>query len=53
MNKLRSKLRAIRKEGGSRVISITHIIPMDWIFVELEIIKTTNNAVTLKVIKVK
>ena len=48
-----NKLKAIRKEGGSRVISITHIIPTEWIFVELEVIKTTKNVVTLKINKVK
>ena len=48
-----NKLKAIRKEGGSRVISITNIIPADWIFVELVIIKTTKDVVTLKINKVK
>ena len=48
-----NKLRAIRKEGGSRVITITHIIPVDWTFVELVVIKTTKDVVTLKVNKVK
>ena len=53
MNKLRSKLRAIRKEGGSRVISITHLVPIEWIFVELEVVKQTTDMVTLKIKRVK
>ena len=47
------KFRAIRKEGGSRVISITHIIPAEWVFVELVVVQTTNDVVTLKINKVK
>ena len=46
-------LKTIRKEGGSRVISITHIIPVEWTFVELVIVKTTKDVVTLKINKVK
>ena len=48
-----SKLKAIRKEGGSRVITITHIIPDSWTFVELVIVKMTKDFLTLKINKVK
>ena len=47
-----NKLKAIRKEGGSRVISITNIIPADWIFITVEIVKITKDIVTLKINKV-
>ena len=47
------KINMIRQEGGSRVLAITKVIPLDWKVVELSVVKTTENFVTLKVTKVK
>ena len=43
----------IRREGGSRVMSVTKVIPLDWQVVDIKIIKTTKNMVTLAINKVK
>ena len=48
-----SKINMIRKEGGSRVMTITKVIPSKWIAVDIEIITITSNYVTLKINKVK
>lgn len=47
------KIHIIRKEGGSRVISITKILPIDWQAIEMDIVKQTKTYVTIKVLKVK
>jgi hypothetical protein len=48
-----SKLIIIRNEGGSRVISITSVIPKDWQAIEITQTKKSNDSVTLKIDKVK
>ena len=48
-----AKINMVRREGGSRVISITRVIPLDWLAVDIEVVKTTKNVVTLKINRVK
>ena len=48
------KLRTIRKEGGTRVVSVTDILPQDWLAVEITVKKKTkNNKITVEIEKVK
>ena len=47
------KINMIRQEGGSRVLAVTKVIPLDWNVVEISVVKTTDSIVTLKVTKVK
>lgn len=42
----------IRKEGGSRVIAVTRLLP-DWTYVEVKKVASTKDSVTLKIMKVK
>lgn len=48
------KLRTIRKEGGSRVLVVTDLIPVDWSYVNCKIVKSNNNdnSITVKIKKV-
>lgn len=48
-----NKICTVRKEGGSRVITISKIIPEDWIIVELTKIRKTDSTITVKINKVK
>ena len=48
-----SKIHMVRKEGGSRVISITNVIPLDWRAVELKLIKGTKTSITIKIERIK
>ena len=48
------KIRIVRKEGGTRVISVTDIIPVDWLAVEATTKKTTKkNIIVVHIEKVK
>ena len=47
------KINLIRREGGSRVISITKAIPLDWQAVDIEVTKTTESIVILKINRIK
>lgn len=42
----------IRKEGFSKVLAVTKILPLDWQSVNLTIVKQTKNSVTIKFEKV-
>lgn len=48
-----SKFKVIRKEGGSRVLAVTDIIPKGWTVVETSVRKLTNSCVVVKIDKVK
>jgi len=43
----------VRKEGGSRVISITKVLPKEWKVIEIETTKKKEDYLTLKVKRVK
>lgn len=43
----------IRKEGGSRVMSVTKIIPDSFKYVDVEVLKSEKNSVTVKINKVR
>lgn len=47
------KIKMIRHEGGSRVLTVSDIIPEDWIAVETKVTKRINGAITVKIEKVK
>lgn len=46
------KLRLVRKEGGSRVISFSEI-PADWKAVELQVLKATKECLTVRIDRVQ
>ena len=48
-----AKIKIIRKEGGSRIISITDIIPLDWQIVEVISVKKNGNFIMLKIERVR
>ena len=48
-----TKLNTIRREGGSRVLAVSRVIPAGWEAVELIVIKSTKDCITLKVERVK
>lgn len=48
-----TKLNIIRKEGGSRVIAVSSVIPLSWIAVEMKVIKGNNKVIVVQFSKVK
>lgn len=48
-----SKINMIRREGGSRVLSVSKIIPVEWVAVEMKVTRATSSAITVKIEKVK
>ena len=46
------KFKLIRKEGGSRVLSVTEIVPSNWTAVKTRVTKKTKNAVYICIEKV-
>lgn len=48
-----NRLLTIRGEGGSRVITVTKVLPKKWQSVEIEVLKETAKSVTLKINKVR
>lgn len=48
-----NKLLTIRKEGGSKVITVTKLLPPDWHFIEVEKEKEAKEFVILKIKKVR
>jgi len=47
-----TKIFVVRREGGSRIVAITKIIPADWIIVEMSVVKTMDSTVTVEIKKV-
>ncbi|OGM08548.1 hypothetical protein A2Z67_01765 [Candidatus Woesebacteria bacterium RBG_13_36_22] len=47
------RLLLIRKEGGSRVIAITSLLPKEWQAVTAEVVKEGKGFVTTKIVRVK
>lgn len=43
----------VRQEGGSRVLSVSKVIPKDWIAVEMKISKITKDRIVLIIDKVR
>ncbi len=52
VNQNQGKLRVIRKEGGSRVLTITNEVPKEWHYVTVEVYKEFQETIILKIIKV-
>lgn len=48
-----AKIKTIRREGGSRILAVTDIIPVDWIAVIVVKTKQSNNTVIVTLEKVK
>lgn len=48
-----SNIRYIRKEGGSKVLAIGHLLPEDWKVVECNKIEQKRGIVIIEVKKVK
>lgn len=48
-----NRINTVRKEGGSRVIAVSKILPLDWTMVDITITKSTREAVYVKIEKVK
>lgn len=48
-----SKVNMVRKEGGSRVVSLSSVLPPDWLVVEITKVEETKIAVIIKLVKVK
>lgn len=48
-----TKIFVVRREGGSRVLSMTKVLPKDWLAVEISVIKKTDGCITMKIEKVK
>lgn len=46
-------LSVIRKEGGSKILTITKFLPKEWRAVEIAVIKASHESVTLKINKVQ
>ena len=47
------KITTIRREGGSRVLTVTKIIPLEWEYVILTVKKQKNNIISIEIEKVK
>ena len=43
----------VRKEGGSRVLSVSKVVPKNWTAVEMEVVKATKESIIVKINKVK
>ena len=48
-----AKINMVRREGGSRVLSVSKVIPKNWIAVEMEVVKASKSTVIVKIIKVR
>lgn len=48
-----NKVYTIRKEGGSRIMTVSTIVPAKWSLVELEVLSNNSKAVTVKITKVR
>lgn len=48
-----SKINIIRREGGSRIVAITNVLPKDWVAVELIVVNHSQSAITIRFNKVK
>ena len=48
-----SKVCMVRHEGGSRVLSVSKVIPVDWIAVDMTIVKQGKAFIIIRVEKVK
>jgi len=48
-----SKIYKIRKQGGSRIIAISSIIPDNWEIIEMKTGKKTKEAITVIISKVR
>ena len=47
------KISAVRKEGGSRVLTVTSIIPVNWRYVTLTVKKQKKDMIFIEIKKVK
>lgn len=48
-----AKVNMVRQEGGSRVLSMSKVIPVGWEAVVLSVVKATEKSVTVRINRVK
>ena len=48
-----AKIITVRREGGSRVLAVTKIIPIEWQYVILTVKKQRNSVILVEIEKVK
>ncbi len=48
-----NKISVIRREGGSRVMAVTKIIPEAWTVVNPTVIKSTKNIIIIEIERVR
>ena len=48
-----TKINMVRREGGSRVVSMSKIIPPEWIAVEMQVTKSNEYYIIVRIEKVK
>ena len=48
-----SKINMVRREGGSRVLSVSRVLPKDWEAVTMSVMKKSSAFVVVKIEKVK
>ena len=48
-----TKINMVRREGGSRVLSVSRIIPLDWVAVEMEVTKAGKQTIVVRIDRVK
>jgi len=53
MNSNVELLVSIRKEGHSKVIAVTKLLPVDWRYAQAQIVNSSKKSVTIKFDKVK
>ena len=50
---MNGKINVVRKEGGSRVLAMSKVLPPNWVVVEMGIVKSTPDTIIVKITKVK
>lgn len=47
------KINMVRQEGGSRVLSVSKVIPVGWEVVVMRVIKQTEKSITIRINRIK
>ena len=47
------KIKMVRREGGSRIMAVSDVIPKSWEAVETEVTKESKTAITIIIKKVR
>jgi len=50
---LSAVIKKIVRQGRGRIISVTRIFPDDWEYVQLEVVSTSKDSITVRFSKVK